>query len=419
MIPSSPAIRKKNNHFVSSNISFKNPRLVLRVLALLLLVISITCLVCVVLNDEFLSFMVATDAVVASTVTATDTATDTDTAIVGSGDDHIETDTDTIQLDSNPKGDEETNSISEASMITSTTTTARRRRTGRGRKGKGKYYLHDYDHSHSYWHDHPIYNNKGQEKGPGEMKSSSSSKRNQSKDYVNGRYRYGTDEWTKYHGDYSTSLWHQHNAKGKGGKIKGKGMDTNNKKTKSPHPDPSLFPSPLSQTASPSQQELFQGRIVINMKGASAGERISFPGTTDLQLLCFDKIPLYDLFTNAIIGTGNNCFAFTTGGASDVVRLNIISETTTFDLDNCDSIFTFVLVPDIVPTKKGPLGFIVSTVGEEPTMNNIISGCGLSDDINASMRLSGFIMVNATNTTFSFDYIYVIDFKNATNVETL
>lgn len=155
-------------------------------------------------------------------------------------------------------------------------------------------------------------------------------------------------------------------------------------------------------------------RLAVNMIGSTVGERLSFPETSEqLQLLCFNDLPLYDLFRNVTIGKANNCISFKTKNQTSVFQLDIISETTIFDIKDgdCDANLTFVLVPNIIPKRGGLPGFIVSTTKPQ-AMNNIVygDGCGFTEDTIGSVRSSGFILVNVTTASFSFDYIYVVDF---------
>ena len=247
-------------------------------------------------------------------------------------------------------------------------------------------------------------------------KSYKRSDERKSEDYYIKKDHYNTYEWMEYHDEWrkhksddysddekskpgnkkkmyeSSSVYeHSHRSKGKGWKP------------------PKSKPPSMHNT-----------RLVLNLLGSSVGERMSFPGTSEgLQLLCFNDLHLFDLHRNVSIGKANNCISFQTTSStnsSSFFQLDIISETTVFDIkdgDYCDVNLTFVLVPNIVPKRKGLPGFIVSTTESQP-MNNIVfgDGCGFTDDTIGSIRSSGFILVNATMTTFTFDYIYVIDFSS-------
>jgi len=188
--------------------------------------------------------------------------------------------------------------------------------------------------------------------------------------------------------------------------------------TKCPQMHPTSNPT-LAPTDYPTTDEhpVRVKRMLVNMKGANTGERLEFPDTTsDLQLLCFNSLPLYDLNTNQTIGEGSNCISFTATN-NDTIQLNIVSETTTFALEKCDTKLTFVLVPTFAPIQQGPTGFVVSTTWQQAPSNNIIysaNECGFTEDTTGSVRLSGFVIVDAIQSTFSFDYMYVIDFMNKT-----
>ncbi len=251
-----------------------------------------------------------------------------------------------------------------------------------------------------------------------------------SEDYYNKEYHYYKGSINKKGSEYHYPKKMYTKGKGYYGSLhKGKGYHYHQSPTPTQSPrdeitdiptvfnsEPQLSPTPMptpkpTPTPLPLQQPR---RKVINMKGTSIGERLGFPpGTSDLQLLCFNNLPLYDLNSNTTIGIGSNCISFMTTN-NDTVRLDIISETTTFTLDdNCDTNFTFVLVPNIVPIQKGPTGFVVSTIGEQG-INYLwnVNDCFFSNDTDVSVKLSGFIIVDAINSTFTFDYIYVIDLND-------
>ncbi len=159
------------------------------------------------------------------------------------------------------------------------------------------------------------------------------------------------------------------------------------------------------QKKTPYRLPLQSNRLVINMVGSSIGERITFP-ESDLELLCFEELPLRRLDNGNQVGKGNDCISIS-NTEGDV---SFISDTTTFDFKGGG--FTVVTAPFVIPTETDSTKFIVSTeiASDPPTQNNIVGGNGCFSEASGSVRLSGFMEGNMTSLDFFFDYIFVMDF---------
>ncbi len=149
---------------------------------------------------------------------------------------------------------------------------------------------------------------------------------------------------------------------------------------------------------------LQSNRLVINMVGSTIGERITFP-ESELELLCFEDIPLRRLDNGHQVGKGNDCLSISNIEGD----ISFISDTAIFDFKGGG--FTVVTAPFVMPTDIDGTKFIVGTeIANEAPNQNIVGGDGCFSEASGSVRLSGFLQGNMTSLEFFFDYIFVVDF---------
>ena len=175
--------------------------------------------------------------------------------------------------------------------------------------------------------------------------------------------------------------------------------------------DQSALPSSQSPSFNPTDSPtdeipVYLYPLVMNMKGSSLGQAISFPGT-ELEIQCYN-VSLYTLETKVEIGTANTCLTVSIDNSQ---RVKLILETSSFELPFGD--FTSSIEPALAFTNLTMPNYVVSTGTSSVSNNNTISrGQGIYENVTGSVRVSGFLEGNFTDAALYFDYIYVVDFDN-------
>ena len=178
--------------------------------------------------------------------------------------------------------------------------------------------------------------------------------------------------------------------------------------------NPSVFPSSQAPSHNPTNSPtedipVYLYPLVMNMKGSSVGQIISFSGTM-LEIQCYN-ISLYTLESKVDIGMANTCLTLSMDDALQEQRVELILETTSFKLPFGH--FTSSTTPAIAFTNQTIPNYIVSTGSNSGEKNNTISrGQGIYENVTGTVRVSGFLEGNFTDASFYFDYIYVVNFDN-------